>query len=230
FRDEYLDERSAFDNARQPSGANAAQLHRLSRANHVENAGVCVTVNTGAIAGGPIGAAFVKAPACSMANITTGGPLRADGWQAGMSVDVPQAESYYGYMTDVSDAAGNRSARIYTKTVVNAMDPFASLIGVTGTLTTSAFGFTPTFADSVEVVAHSFELDYPQLPTATLARYPRTMNGVIFDDAITSPFNTTINPPTGAPYAVRIEATNANAFPTTNIVAAPGANVKPVGV
>lgn len=224
FRAEYLDERSGFHNAGQPGAGATAQRHRQNRANHTENLGVCVT------AGGPIGAAFVTAPACTLASITVGGPLRLDGWQAGQSVAVPLSESYHGYTTDVTDAAGNTTARQYRKVAVSTISPFASLIGVTGTLTTAAFGFTPTFADSVEVVAHSFELDYPQLPTVQLARYPRTMNGVIFDDAITSPFNTTINPPTGTPYAVRIETVSGAAFPASNIVAAPGANVKPVGV
>ncbi len=233
WRAEYLDAGAApsgFYNAGQPDGTPiAAQSHALSTAGHVNNAGLCV------VGTGPIGAAFVTAPACALAYITTGNILRLDGWQAGMQVDIPVAEGYYGYTTNVTDASGNVSTTLFQKNLVNTQSPFASLLGaVTGTLTASNMAFTPTFADSAEISHYSLEMEYPAFANLTgggeldSVRYPQTAVGTIFDDVITSPYNGNITPATGAPYVRHAEAVTAAVFPNMNVNAAPGAALKPI--
>ncbi|HET9134103.1 MAG TPA: Ig-like domain-containing protein [Gemmatimonadales bacterium] len=226
YRAEYLDERSGFFLG---VGAGAAQVHALSTAGHVNNAGLCV------VGTAPIGAAFVTAPNCGMVGITALGTLRVDGWQGGMSVPntALQNEGYYGYRTAVSDAAGNQTAPLFRKAFVNTVSPFATGLTVPATLTATTFAFGPTFADSVEVVRQSLQLEYPAMLNFGAAtdsvRYSRSAIGVVFDDAITSPFLSSIAPNTGAPFVRHLEAVNANAFPTNNIQAAPTAT-KPTTV
>lgn len=235
FRVEYLDLNtttnvtSGFYNMGIPSGGIAAQQHALSMAGHLNNAGTCI------IGSGPIGAAFVTAPACGMAYITVAGALRLDGWQGGETVLVPEDESYYGYATRVTDAAGNVSTTMFRKVLVNSESPFASLIGIPGALTATSFNFTPTFADSAEIVAQSLQLEYPNFAGLTgsgesdSVRYTRTAIGTAFDDVITSPYTGTIAPPNGPPYLRHIEAVTATAFPNNNVNATP-ANVQPTTV
>jgi hypothetical protein len=236
WRVEYLDERSGFYNAGQPDGFGvAAQTHSMSAAGHVLNTGACVaqpfTSPFTAITAGSPGAAFVTAQTCPMQSITTGGPLRLDGWQAGQSVIVPANEDYYGYRSAVTDAAGNTSATLFRKAVVNTMSPFSTGLGVPATIDETSFSILATMADSVEIVAQSLRVDYPNLPTVVEARYPRVAVGTVFDDVITSPFVANIAPATGAPYAKRIEIVDGTAFPGNNVMAV-GAptNVKPTAV
>jgi len=228
YRVEYLDDRAGFFNAGLPSGGAAAQSHALSRAGHTNNAGACV------VGTAPIGTAFVTAPTCGLVAITAGGTLRSDGWQGGMSVTMPTNESYWGYTSAVTDAAGNTSAPLFRKSFVNVDSPFATGLTVPGTLSATTFAFGPTFADSVEVVRQSLQVTYPEaltLPGSTTdsLRYSRTVIGTVFDDAITSPFLSSIVPNTGTPYVRHLEAVNGNAFPTNNVQAAP-ANTKPINV
>jgi hypothetical protein len=231
YRVEYLDDRAGFFNAGQPSGGAAAQSHALSRAGHANNAGLCV------VGTAPIGTAFVTAPTCGMVAISAGGTLRSDGWQGGMSV--PNTlfieEAYWGYRSDVTDAAGNTSAPLFRKSFVNTISPFATGLTVPGTLSATTFAFGPTFADSVEVVRQSLQVTYPEAltfaigtPTDSL-RYSRTAIGTVFDDVITSPFLSTISPNTGAPYVRHLEAVDGTAFPNNNVQAAP-VNTKPINV
>lgn len=229
WRVEYIDERSGFYANGQPSGGTAAQRHRVSTAGHVNNMGLCL--GSGAAA---IGAAFVTAPTCAMTAITTGGPLRPDGWQAGMSVAVPEDEGYYGYRTDVADAAGNRSNILFRKALVNVESPFSTGLAVPAEINETTMNFIATLADSAEVVAFSMRLDYPNLPTATQALYGIVQVGITFDDFITSPYSGTAFPATGAPYAKRIEIVTGDTWdgvtsPVATNIAAAGvpANVKP---
>ncbi|HPF61985.1 MAG TPA: Ig-like domain-containing protein [Gemmatimonadales bacterium] len=231
YRVEYLDDRAGFFNAGAPSGGIAAQRHALSTAGHVANLGACV------VGSGSIGAAFVTAPACTTAYITAGGTLRVDGWQGGMSVPAPgiwDGEGYWGYASFVTDAAGNNSSTLFRKSFVSTISPFATGLTVPATLSASAFAFGPTFADSTEVVRQSLQVTYPEaltLPgsTSDSLRYSRGAIGTVFDDAITSPYLSSISPNTGAPYVRHLEAVNAGAFPGSNIQAAP-VNTKPVNV
>lgn len=219
YRVEYLDDRAGFYNNGQPDllvPNRAAQMHALSTAGHINNLGLCV------VGTGPIGATFVTAPACGMSFITAGGFLRVDGWQGGMSVPLPLAEGYYGYASNVTDAAGNASSTLFRKSLVNTVSPFASLIGISGTLTAANFGFTPTFADSAEITAQSLQLEYPNFAAVVGAetdsvRYTRTSIGTAFNDVITSPVSGTIAPPNSAPYVRGVHRVNATAFPGNNI-------------
>lgn len=229
WRAEYLDDRAGFYNAGQYDGSIAAQRHALSRARHVSPTGSCV------VGTGTPGATFVTAPSCGLVTITVGGSLRIDGWQGGQSVDIPADEAYYGYTTDVTDAAGNTAAALFRKLLVNTVSPFSTGLGVPGTVTAAGFNIAATFADSAEVAASSLQIEYPNFAgigiggTTDSVRYSRTAAGTIFDNVITSPFTGTLNPATGAPYVRSLEAVNGNAFPTNNVQAAPTA-VKPISV
>lgn len=229
WRAEYLDDRSGFLN--NTSGANSqitSQLHALSTAGHVNPTGVCSVAFTGTGAVG-VGATFVTAPTCSMRNVATIGAIRIDGWQAGSQVNVPQAEGYYGYRTVVRDAAGNSSATIALRALVNAEDPFATGLGLPASLTNAAFPFNVTAADSAEVINVSLALEYAGLPASNFLRYSQAAVGVVFNDAITSPLNQTVSPTYGAPFVRHLEVVNANAFPANNINGAATIN-KPVSV
>jgi hypothetical protein len=231
FRYEYLDERSGFYNAafRDAAGV-SAQKQMMSLAGHLNPAGLCV-IGTGAI-----GATFVTNPGCTMVSIAAAvGPTRIDGWQPGVQLDVPVAEDYYGYRSDVTDAAGNTAAALFQKLLVNTVSPFATGLGVPANLTAATFDFFSTYADSAEVVAQSLQLVYPNLSNGATytdsVRYTRNAIGTAFDDVITSPFAGNNAPTTGTPYARRIEIVNANAFPASNVeaVGVP-VNVKPTKV
>lgn len=230
YRVEYLDDRAGFYNAGAPDGTPiSAQMHALSTAGHVNNAGLCL------IGTGPIGATFVTAPACGKVFITVGGFLRVDGWQGGMSVPLPLAEGYYGYSSNVTDASGNTTASLFRKSLVNTVSPFASLIGIPGTLTSAAFSFSPTFADSAEITAQSLQLEFPNFAALVGAetdsvRYTRTAIGTAFDDVITSPYSGFISPPNSAPFVRGVEEVTAAAFPLLNIDPAPPATSKPTSV
>lgn len=228
YRVEYLDDRAGFFNAGAPSGGVSAQAHALSIANHVNNAGACL------VGTGPIGATFVTAPACGKVSITAGGTLRVDGWQGGMSVPLPDGEGYYGYSSNVTDAAGNTSGSLFRKAFVSTITPFATGLTVPASISGTVMAFGPTFADSTEVVRQSLQLTYPEALTlpgsaSDSLRYSRSTIGTVFDDAITSPFLSSISPNTGAPYVRHLEAVTAAAFPASNVQAAP-ANTKPVNV
>lgn len=222
WRVEYLDERSGFFNAGAPSGGVAAQVHSLSTAGHDNPTGACV-VGTG----GP-GAAFVTAQTCGMVAIGAAGTLRLDGWQGGQTVLVPDAEGYYGYRSQVTDAAGNTTGPLARKLLVNTQAPFATGLGLPAQLTSAAFPFNVTAADSAEVINVSLSLAYPGLPTTDTLRYPQVATGVKFDDVITSPLATTLSPVHGAPYVRHLELVDATAFPGDNISA--GALNKPTAV
>jgi hypothetical protein len=154
WRAEYLDDRAGFYNAGQYDGSIAAQRHALSRARHVNPLGACVVGNA------PVGATFVTAPTCGLVTITVGGSLRIDGWQGGQSVDIPADEAYYGYTTDVTDAAGNTAAALFRKLLVNTVSPFSTGLGIPGTVTAAGFNIAATFADSAEIAA---SLSVPEL-------------------------------------------------------------------
>lgn len=233
YRVEYIDANPATNVVSGFIGI-AAQTHALSTAGHVANTGACV------IGSGVIGAAFVTAPACTMA--TAGAPfvagaLRLDGWQAGVSVlgvgPNPNfsAEGYWGYASRVTDRAGNPSTTLFRKAAVSTITPFATGLTVPATLSATAFAFGPTFADSAEVVRQSLQIAYPELLGfgADSVRYSRTDVGIVFDDAITSPYLSSISPTTGAPYVRHVEAVTAAVFPANNIQAAP-VNTKPINV
>jgi hypothetical protein len=217
FRAEFLDERSGF--------SATAQAHALSLANHANNVGICLV---GTFPTAP-GAAFVTAPTCAKATATLGA-LRLDGWQAGQEVAIPDGEGYYGYATNVTDAAGNTSAEQFRKVVVNATTPFASVLAVTSTLTNASFNFLVAYADSVEVINHSLALEYPNVPAVTGLRYSQAAIGTAFDNVITSPFNGTNVPQTGAPFVRSLEVVDASVYPAANVPAVYAANVKPTGV
>ncbi|HET9064692.1 MAG TPA: Ig-like domain-containing protein [Gemmatimonadales bacterium] len=230
YRVEYLDDRAGFYNMGAPLAGVSAQAHALSTANHVNNAGACL------VGTGPIGATFVTAPACAKVAITTGGTLRVDGWQGGMSVANTNfvAEGYYGYSSNVTDAAGNTSGSLFRKAVVSTISPFATGLTIPGSISGTVMAFGPTFADSTEVVRQSLQLTYPEaltLPASTTdsLRYSRSAIGVVFDDAITSPYLSSIAPNTGAPYVRHLEAVTGAAFPNLNVQVAP-VNTKPVNV
>jgi hypothetical protein len=212
-RVEYLDDRAGFFNAGAPSGGIAAQVHALSTAGHDNPIGACV-VGTG----GP-GAAFVTAQSCGMVAIGAVGSLRLDGWQGGQTVLVPDAEGYYGYRSAVTDAAGNTTATLSRKLLVNTQAPFATGLGLPAQLTSAAFPFAVTAADSAEVINVSLSLAYPGLPATDTLRYPQVAVGAKFDDVITSPLATTLSPVHGAPFVRHLELVDGTAFPGDNISA-----------
>ncbi len=234
FRVEYIDANPATNVVSGFIGM-AAQTHSLSTANHVANAGACV------VGSGAIGAAFVTAPACTLATAVapyTAGTLRLDGWQAGVSVFGTDGvrpdwdgEGYWGYRSRVTDRAGNSSETLFRKVAVSTISPFATGLTVPATLTASAFAFGPTFADSTEVVYQSLQITYPELAGfgADSVRYSRAAIGTVFDNVITSPYLSSISPNTGAPYVRHLEAVTAGAFPNSNVQAAP-TNTKPINV
>jgi hypothetical protein len=225
WRAEYLDDRAGFYNAGQPDGTPiAAQTHMLSTANHANPTGLCV------VGTAPIGAAFVTAPGCGLVSITVGNILRLDGWQAGMDVAFPTAEAYYGYRTLVTDAAGNNSSALAQNAYVNANAPFATGLGLPAQITNAIFPVSVTAADSVEVINAGLGVEYPNVPTATWLRYNRTSVGTTYNDAITSPINTTLTPPTGAPYVRSLQVVDGTAFPGNNITGMALTNVKPINV
>lgn len=228
FRVEYLDDRAGFYNAGAPLAGISAQRQSLSAAGHVNNAGLCIT-GTGAI-----GASFVTAPACTLAAIASVGPLRLDGWQAGPSITVPAAEQYYGYTSNVTDAAGNTTASLFRKTLVNTRSPFATGLGLPATLTAANFGINVTAADSAEVARIALQFEFPNMisgGSTDSVRYGQTAVGTIFDNVITSPYSGSHSPTTGAPFTRRIEAVTAGVFPASNVAAAGvPANVKPTSV
>ncbi len=203
FRGEFLDERSGF--------SATADRHALSLANHANNLGTCL------VGTGTPGATFVTAATCGM--VVTAFPVatRVDGWQPGPDVLVPTAEGYYFYRTQVTDAAGNASAIVSRRLLVNTNAPFATGLGVPAVLTASIFNFLATYADSAEVINNSLAVTYPEVPTDPDLRYPQTAIGAAFDDVITSPFAGNIAPPTGAPYVRSLEAVVAGAFPASNV-------------
>lgn len=203
FRGEFLDERSGF--------SATADKQALSLANHANNLGTCL------IGTGTPGATFVTAATCTMVTAAFPVATRADGWQPGPDVLVPTAEGYYFYRTQVTDAAGNASAIVSRRLLVNTNAPFATGLGVPAVLTSTIFNFLATYADSAEVINNSLALTYPEVPTAADLRYPQTSIGAAFDDVITSPFAGNIAPPMGAPYVRSLEAVVAGAFPTSNV-------------
>ncbi|MBK8057626.1 MAG: hypothetical protein IPK33_07080 [Gemmatimonadetes bacterium] len=163
FRAEYLDDRAGFYNAGDYDAVFdvAAQSHHLSTAGHLNPIGLCVV----AAAGSTPGSTFVTDPSCGFTPITVGVPgVRTDGWQPGQRVDIPDAEGYYGYKTWVMDAAGNTSATLFRRALVNNQSPFSTGLGVPATLTGSTFIFNATHADSAEVIAQSLQLAYPAAP------------------------------------------------------------------
>ncbi|MEP6590325.1 MAG: Ig-like domain-containing protein [Gemmatimonadota bacterium] len=228
FRVEYLDDRAGFYNAGAPLAGISAQRQALSTAGHFNNAGLCITGT------GPIGATFVTAPACTLAAIASVGPLRLDGWQAGPSITVPAVESYYGYTSNVTDAAGNTTASLFRKTLVNTRSPFATGLGLPATLTALNFGIQVTAADSAEVARIALQFEFPNMisgGSTDSVRYGQTAVGIIFDDVITSPYSGSHSPTTGAPFTRRIEAVTAGVFPASNVAAAgTPVNVKPTSV
>ena len=228
FRVEYLDDRAGFYNAGAPLAGISAQRHSLTTAGHFNNAGLCITGT------GSIGASFVTAPACTLVAIAAVGPLRLDGWQAGPSITVPANESYYGYTSNVTDAAGNTAASLFRKTLVNTRSPFATGLGLPATLTAANFGIQVTAADSAEVARISLQFEFPNMlsgGSTDSVRYSQTAVGTIFDDVITSPYAGSHSPTTGAPYTRRIEAVTAGVFPASNVGAAgTPVNVKPTSV
>lgn len=261
WRAEFIDERSGFYNNGVPDGAGvAAQSHALSSAGHVRNMGACFMPMGNAVTP-TIASTFYTAPGCLaagqeyvdfVANLIsidgvplTGrdGELRNDGWMAGVQLDIPTAEAYWSYGSNVTDAAGNLSSSIQRGTLVNAVSPFATLIGSIsgGTITSAQFGFSGTLADSAEIVAQSMMVAYPNLdaiPGAVgtdSARYTRTSVGTAFNDVITSPYTASVSPATGAPYVRHLEVVNATAWDgladpaPSNIVAAP-TTTKPTDV
>lgn len=239
FRAEFIDERSGFYNNGIPDGTPiSAQRHSLSTAGHFNNLGLCV------VGAGPIGAAFITAPTCTLVNIATGagGFLRNDGWMGGQQVDVPVQEGYYTYRSNVIDQAGNTSTTtLLNRTLVNTVSPFSTGLAVPGTITAAGFNIGATFADSAEVTRSSMQLRYPALANLTAAgdhdsvRYTREVVGTAFNDVITSPFTGLINPSTGAPYVRHMEVVTAAAWDgladpaPSNVQAAP-TNTKPTAV
>ncbi len=213
FRAEYLDDRAGFYNMGQPSGGRAAQSEMLSYAGHLQPLGMCIIDGTTIP-----GANFVTNPGCGFLPITNGiSGVRFDGWQPGDSVEIPLQEGYYGYKTFVEDEAGNISSTLFRSVLVNQESPFATGLGVPAQLDGMNFNFLATYSDSAELVAYSLQLEYPNFPTVDSVRYNRASIGTAFDNVITSPFAGNNAPPTGAPYARRIEIVNANAFPTSNV-------------
>ncbi len=244
LRYEYLDDRAGFYNAALYDAAGvSAQTHMLSTAGHMNPTGLCLTAGANAI-----GATFVTAPGCSLRTLGVGIPglvpvvpafavtaVRMDGWQPGAQVDIPAAESYYGYSTDVTDAAGNTAPAMFQKLLVNQVSPFATGLGIPANLTAANLAVQSTFADSAEVVAQSVQFVYPNTSngatTTDSLRYSRTAIGTAFDDVITSPFAGPNAPTTGAPYARRIEIETGAPFPASNIAAlGTPTNVKPTKV
>ncbi len=222
WRAEYLDDRAGF--------SATAQKHSIAVGSHIFPTGAC------SVGSGVVGAAFVTAPTCTMATATAGA-LRLDGWQMGQQVDVPLPEQYAAYTTNVTDAAGNTSVNLFAKTLVNALAPFATGLGIPAQLTSTNFGFGATGADSAEVSALALQLLYPSL-AATAAgspdsvRYNWSVIGTRFDNVITSPFAQTIMPTTGAPYAHSIELVDGSktfGIDPSNIFAV-GTQVKPTKV
>ena len=215
FRGEFLDERSGFQST--------AQRHALSIANHANNVGLCLVGTVGP------GANFVTDATCAMAATAFPVPTRVDGWQPGTDVLVPTAEGYYFYRTQVTDAAGNQSAIVSRRLLVNTNAPFATGLGVPAVLTNAAFSFLATYADSAEVINNALAVDYPNVPTAASLRYPQAAIGASFDNVITSPFAGNIAPVFGAPFVRGIENVDAvPVFPASNVQAYTPATVKPV--
>jgi hypothetical protein len=239
WRAEFIDERSGFYNNGMPDGAGvAAQSHALNSAGHVRNLGACF-MPMGNATTPAIASTFYTAPGCLavgqefvdvVANLIsidgvalTGrdGELRNDGWMGGVQLDIPAAEGYWGYASNVTDAAGNTSAGMQRGTLVNFQSPFASLIGsmINNQISATSFGFSATFADSAEVVAQSSMVAYPNFDaipgagvTTDSARYTRTQVGTAFDNVITSPFTGALSPATGAPYVRHLEVVTAAAW------------------
>lgn len=229
FRYEYLDDRSGFYNAAlYDAGTVSAQTHMVSTAGHLNPTGLCMTAGATAI-----GATFVTAPACQLRNLgvviaAVGSPfavaaVRLDGWQPGAQVNIPLPESYYGYGTNVTDAAGNAGTAMFQKVLVNSVSPFATGLGIPANLTAASLSVQGTFADSAEIVAQSVQYTYPNTSngatTTDTLIYSRTAIGTAFDNVITSPFAGLIGPNTGAPFARRIEIETGAAFPASNIAA-----------
>ncbi len=219
FRAEALDERSGFD-------IGTAETQMLSMANHANPAGFCII---GGVPGP--GATFVTSATCGLATAASIATVRLDGWRAGADVLVPTMEAYYGYRAMFTDAAGNASATVFRRLLVNANAPFSTGLGVPAVLTSTAFNFLATFSDSVEIINQSLQVVYPLVPGATDSlRYTQAPIGVKFDDFITSPFAGNIAPPIGAPYVRGIEVVDGTLFPGANVAAYPGTPVKPTKV
>ena len=215
FRAEFDDDRAGFYNNGQKDINNiSAEKHTLSKAGHLNNVGVCL------VGSGSIGATFITNPGCGLVFISTTGTqgVRADGWQPGTRVTVPTPESYYGYRSQVTDAAGNVSATLFRRVLINNQMPFATGLGVPATLSGSQFTFNATHADSAEIIAQSLQVEFPLFPTIDSVRYSRETLGTAFDDAITSPLAVPVSPTHGATYTRSVEITDATAFPAENIV------------
>lgn len=220
---DFIDERSGFNLS---LAGTTAQRHSLARAGHAWATGQCIVAAAAAVPG----ATFVTDQQCALTNVTSYGGVGGDGWQAGMQVTLNgRAQSYHGYRTQVTDAAGNNSNIITRKSLIDTQAPFATGLTVPTLITNAGFNLAPTLADSVELRFLSMRLDYPNVGEL---RYPQQAIGTRFDDVITSPFGTAQNPPTGAPYVRRIEAVTGDVWPgvppapATNVAAAP-VNVKP---
>ena len=215
FRAEFDDDRAGFYNNGQKDINNiSAEKHTLSIAGHLNNMGACM------VGSGAIGATFVTNPGCGLVFIATTSTLgvRVDGWQPGTRVTVPAPESYYGYRSQVTDAAGNISATLFRRVLINNQSPFATGLGVPATLSASTFTFNATHADSAEVIAQSLQVEFPLFPTIDSVRYARETLGTAFNDVITSPLAVPVSPTHGATYTRSVEFTDATAFPAENMV------------
>jgi hypothetical protein len=215
FRAEFDDDRAGFyNNGQKDINGISAEKHTLSIAGHLNNVGACV------VGSGSIGATFVTNPGCGLVYIATTSTLgvRVDGWQPGTRVTVPAPESYYGYRSQVTDAAGNVSATLFRRVLINNQSPFATGLGVPATLNASTFTFNATHADSAEIIAQSLQVQFPLFPTIDSVRYARETLGTTFDDVITSPLAVPVSPTHGATYTRSVEITDATAFPAENIV------------
>jgi len=215
FRSEFDDDRAGFYNNGQKDINNiSAEKHTLSIAGHLNNVGACQ------VGSGSIGATFVTNPGCGLVYIATASTpgVRADGWQPGTRVNVPLPESYYGYRSQVTDAAGNVSSTLFRRVLINNQSPFATGLGVPATLSGTQFTFNATHADSAEIIAQSLQVQFPLFPTIDSVRYSRETLGTAFDDAITSPLAVPVSPTHGATYTRSVEITDAAVFPAENIV------------
>jgi uncharacterized protein YjdB len=239
FRAEYLDDRSGFYNIGQPDGGGvSAQAHQLSWANHIAPTGACSPLPL--FGTGPVGATFVTNPSCGLVSIAaTQGTLHAfvrlDGWQPGIDVNIPTAEAYYGYKTNVTDAAGNVSVTLLRRVLVNTNSPFSTGLGIPAVLTNSTFNFLATASDSAELSHQSLQIVYPNAPVVDSLRYARVLLALsgqpgcgaiavtaYMDDCISSPFAGIIQPVFGtgapvvpltqAPYVRGIEIVDGTAF------------------
>lgn len=215
FRSEFDDDRAGFyNNGQKDINGISAEKHTLSIAGHLNNVGACL------VGSGSIGATFVTNPGCGLVYIATTSTLgvRVDGWQPGTRVTVPLPESYYGYRSQVTDAAGNVSATLFRRVLINNQSPFATGLGVPATLNASTFAFNATHADSAEIIAQSLQVQFPIFPTIDSVRYSRETLGTTFDDVITSPLAVPISPTHGATYTRSVESVDAAVFPAENIV------------